>query len=324
MNIVIVSYLPNAHHNIRSSDAKGDLTHAIKNLSEFVIDDQQPLITKDDLRDRALHYGDGCFTSMYGDNQGLFLFNEHLQRLARDCKKLSLDVCTDTIKAWTLLSTAYLLAGYEDTYAMKIIVSRGVGGRGYDLPENAQTSIMISLFECDFALDALAPTGEYCFAVQQASMTLSSQPLLAGTKHLNRLEQVLAKRELAQYDCQDLVLCDASGFIIEATAANIFYLKDEVWFTPSVAASGVDGIMREAVLQYFSQQGIKCQICESPFSALANADAIFLCNAIKFVVPVSAVILNDKVYNKQMIQTLAIASNVYKWLSTKRRSKFES
>ena len=323
MNIAIVSYLANAPFNIYSSNAHGDLAALGKHLDAFSVPTKKSFLNQEFLKDRALNYGDGCFTSIYAHSQSIFLLDSHLARIDRDCEKLSIAVCTNTIKQWLLIAISRMLSNDVDAYAIKIVVSRGVGGRGYELPQNAETSVFISFSQCARVTLCKDRDDEYTFTIQQASMRLSSQPLLAGIKHLNRLEQILAKRELQQCRSQDLVLCDACGYMIEATSANIFYQKEGTWFTPFVSTSGVDGVMRNAVLDYFANHGIAFEINSSSYETLRHADAVFLCNAIKFLIPVSAVMFNDSVYNIATRNTQVLADEVFTWISKQHRYKVD-
>ncbi|MFT4654118.1 MAG: 4-amino-4-deoxychorismate lyase [Kangiellaceae bacterium] len=321
MNIVITSYLPESVHSIFTLNAEHDLQSALKNIVEFYVAPQQRLFSKQCIKDRALNYGDGCFTTMYGESDAIFLFNEHFQRLARDCQKLSINVCLDTVKQWLLIGLGSMITKCHRAYAVKIIISRGVGGRGYELPEDANTSVIMSIFPSQPVDSKIAQSDNYHFSVKQANMSLSTQPLLAGIKHLNRLEQVLAKRELQQYECDDLILCDQAGILIEATAANIFYKKDGVWFTPELLNCGVSGVMREAILTFFKNEGLAYKVVPALFCELINADSIFLCNAIKFLTPVSTLSVASNIYSFDVLQASALNGNVYEWISMQKSER---
>lgn len=112
-------------------------------------------------------------------------------------------------------------------------------------------------------------------------MKLGIQPLLAGIKHCSRLETVLLKTEVEQSDFDDLVVTDTDGCIIECAAANLFFLLDDKWHTPSLHRAGVNGVMRQHILS-------QVDVIEGDFSinSLAKASAILTCNALTGVVPV--------------------------------------
>jgi 4-amino-4-deoxychorismate lyase len=216
-----------------------------------------------------------------------------------------------------------MITKYHTAYAVKVVVSRGVGGRGYELPQHPSTSVVVSIFESNAIDSRKVQNDDYHYSVKRANMSLSSQPLLAGIKHLNRLEQVLAKRELMQYECDDLILCDQKGLIIEATAANIFYQKDGVWFTPEIINCGVRGVMRNAILTFFENEGLSYEIKQSPFTELLNADTIFLCNAIKFIIPVSIISVNHKTYRFDISHASTLAGSLYDWVSMQQSVRLE-
>jgi 4-amino-4-deoxychorismate lyase len=323
MNIFIVNYLSKSANSICSLNAIEDLQAGLNNIGNFYIKPEQGLFTKESAKDRGLNYGDGCFTTIYSESNSIFLCDEHFQRLARDCQKLNIEVCLDTAKHWLLLALKHVDTKDHKAYAIKVVVSRGIGGRGYELPQDPNTTVIISLHPSQSFDLVCIQRDDYHYRLRQAKMYLSSQPLLAGIKHLNRLEQVMAKRELQQYDCDDLLLCDQAGNLIESTAANIFYYKNGVWFTPELASSGVSGVMREAVLAFFQEQGSLYEVKVSLFTELLDADAIFLCNAIKFIIPVSALTVNSNVYHFDLSPANTLGLNLYNWIRMQKSLTFE-
>lgn len=238
------------------------------------------------IRDRAFNYGDGCFTTMYAYNRKVSLFARHLQRLSRDTAKLGIQIDIRAIKH-KVLETLSSCENIDDVaLVIKIHISRGVGGRGYELPEHATTSVVITINHTACYNPKQAPHPHH---IQLCSFPLASQPILAGIKHLNRLEQIMAKRELATLTgTHDLLFKDQQDRLIEATAANIFIKLDGKWLSPCLTESGVAGVMREAIIAYFEQLNIPYSICHITQSDLENAESVFLCNALKFIVPVTS------------------------------------
>lgn len=300
---------------------------------QFVVDNSVDIksnIASINPRDRAFTYGDGCFTTMYAYNRQVCNFTRHLNRLVRDTNRLGikLDILAVKHKVEQVLSCSDHLDGIA--LVVKIHVSRGVGGRGYEEPDDAQTSIVISLSSYSrFQPNDLSDDTPY--HVKMCSFPLASQAILAGIKHLNRLEQIMAKRELAQYgNIHDLILQDQHGHIIEATASNLFIKLDGIWLSPILSTAGVAGVMRETILAYFDTQNIAYDICHITQSDLARAESVFLCNALKFLIPVSAYTVDaadtknsSKNPNESVIQyntapVLALLKGVYEfaWAQT--------
>lgn len=240
------------------------------------------------VQDRAFNYGDGCFTTMYAHNRRAFNYSKHISRLVHDTSRLSIKLDAPLLvkKLDELLLTSQGLN--NQAIVVKIHISRGVGGRGYELPVNAETVVCISFHKTTiFNADSVNQASIY--RLKQCSFSLSSQTLLAGIKHLNRLEQIMAKRELANtQDAEDLVLADQNGNIVEAISANIFLKVNALWLTPSLEHSGVSGVMRSLVLEYFDNQGIAYEVANISTEHLLNASSVFLTNAVKFIIPVSS------------------------------------
>lgn len=319
MNIFIASYLSETEQVVASSNAKADLLRAKSDIHAFHANGDSGISVKD----RSMNYGDGCFTTIYAQENSVYLLPAHLQRLLRDCHKLGIEICTETIYQWLILGLNTMVTKSRNAFAIKILVSRGIGGRGYELPQSPNTQIVVTLFPvASLSLNDLN-NEEYRFVVRQANMRLSSQALLAGIKHLNRLEQILAKRELQNSMVEDLLLCDQTGKLIEATASNIFYRKDGIWYTPDMGNSGVNGVMRDAILSFMQKEGLQHHIKIALFNDLFDAEAIFLCNAIRFIIPVSAIATGHKQYQYDVSSPRELLVNLYDYLSVHHVEKLK-
>lgn len=226
-------------------------------------------------RDRSFNYGDGIFTTMQVRDGSIQLWPLHLQRLQRSAEQLGFGVI-DWLRVQQQVQAAITAA----EQVIKLLVSRGEGGRGYAPAEAGAPGIYISA----------SPMPDYRLAQQQgislaiATLQLAVQPLLAGLKHNNRLEQVLLKQELASTDADDLLVLDQQGFITEVSAANVFLHRDGNWHTPELQRAGVAGVMRQHILQQANIAQVNWGITE-----LASVDAIFICNALMGIVPVRSI-----------------------------------
>lgn len=265
--------------------------------------------------DRAVNYGDGCFTSIYCENGKVFILDQHLLRLEHDAHKLGIKFCTETLRHWLIKACESLLLDHKvPAIAIKILVSRGSGGRGYEPPIVPVPQIVISFYPTKKLNVYPHITNIYKYRVEIASMALSTQPLLAGIKHLNRLEQVFAKQELQTKKCDDLLLCDQNGNLIEATAANVFYLRNQTWITPEINNCGVSGVMRKCILEYFQIHKIPYEIRKTGIQDILDAESVFLCNAIKFVIPVASIETKGKTVNYNVSLGFQTLAAVYAWL----------
>ena len=128
---------------------------------------------------------------------------------------------------------------------------------------------------------------------------LARQPTLAGIKHLNRLEQVLARREWQDPSIQAGLLADTTGDIIEAVSHNLFLVRGESLVTPDLQYCGVAGVMREYLLSLLKYEGVSVQVTTVSRQDILAADAIFLCNSIQGVWPVCE--LDGKSYRQNRL-----------------------
>lgn len=253
---------------------------------------------------RAANYGDGCFTTIAVLNSRLHLADYHLKRLQSDCKRLGIDnrnitvFCSDVSLARRLRSSDFaqrpvsleqLMALVDtaidlDQAVLKILISRGNGGRGYSPTNCSFPEAIISVHAFPQHYAGWRSKG---IVLGVSNVQLAIQPLLAGLKHLNRLEQVFIKQALNKTDFDDVLVTTTEGELIEASAANVFWLdKDGKWCTPQVANAGVDGVYRRFVIGSLAKKNKMVQIAHFTIADLMQASAVLLCNAVMQIVPV--------------------------------------
>jgi 4-amino-4-deoxychorismate lyase len=164
-----------------------------------------------------------------------------------------------------------------------VIITRGEGGRGYS-PEGAiDPSYIITHHTIPLHYASWQSEG---IKITVSPIMLACQPLLAGIKHLNRLEQVLVKQSLVKTSYDDVVVCDYQQKIIETSVGNLFWYKDNVWYTPNLSGSGVEGVMRNQVMALMQENGLECQVVVQDVSVLYSAQELFICNSLMSLVPV--------------------------------------
>ena len=229
--------------------------------------------------DRGLHYGDGVFETIKVHLGRLVLLEQHLQRLNEGCKRLriqlaSLDVIIDEAKA--------LIQG-EVNAVIKIIVTRGQGGRGYRMPASADNTRIIICYPFPaYPAERLKEGVKICLCTNR----LSINPQLAGVKHLNRLEHILAANEWLDDSIAEGLMMDQYGNIIEGTMSNVFLVSNGRLITPDLTNCGVAGIMRQQLLDAAQDLGISHDIREVKKEELFAADEVFLTNSLIGIWPV--------------------------------------
>ena len=231
------------------------------------------------LSDRGLAYGDGLFETIRVVDGRADLLPLHRQRLLRDC--IRLDIALDMARLDTEIAAA-LAAG--DSGVLKVIVTRESQRRGY-MPGRAARGRRLLLFypQPIAAFAATAP-----LRLRLCRQRLSLQPALAGIKHLNRLEQVMARGEWSDPAVHEGLLLDSTGSLIEATAANLFLVSDGELLTAKLDRCGVAGVMRELVMMRLAPAA-KLRVREVRLSLddLYAADEAFLTSSMLGIAPIA-------------------------------------
>jgi len=231
------------------------------------------------LYDRGLAYGDGLFETIKVKNGQPRLLAKHLERLQLGCQRLSLKLDFALLENELSRFTAALGEGVA-----KLIVTRGDGKRGYKPSATSARRILLGSSLPNYPAEN-ATQGVRLFPCQTR---LAEQPLLAGLKHLNRLEQVLASAEWQSESYAEGLLCDYSGRVIEGVFSNLFMVKDGQLYTPDLSRCGVAGVMRSLLLDLAKQSYIPFAICDIEREQLQSADEVFICNSLYGIWPVIA------------------------------------
>jgi 4-amino-4-deoxychorismate lyase len=230
--------------------------------------------------DRGLAYGDGVFTTAKIVAGKIELFAAHIQRLKSSCARLAINYqnFADLEQQVTEVAQQFSLA------VLKIIITAGVGGRGYSRQGTSAPLCIISVFDYPRHYIRWQKQG---ITLGDATFQLGINPALSGIKHLNRLEQVLIRQELDQREEDDLLVTDINHQLIETSCANLFWLDDNGWHTPALSNAGIAGIMRNYLLKQIPQVTINT-INLSQFNAnIAKINALFMCNSVMGIVPIT-------------------------------------
>lgn len=226
--------------------------------------------------DRALAYGDGLFETMRAHRGTLPWWPAHWARMTRGAQRLRLPL-PDPIQVRD--EALALLDGGDGV--LKLLLSRGSGGRGYAPPVDATPIWVLSRYLLPPPVPAAGLALRWC------TTTLAIQPALAGFKHCNRLEQVLARGEwddplALDRDADDGLMRSGEGDVVCATSANVFAKVGGRWRTPAVDRCGVAGVCRDWVLA-----ALDADIGRLGVAEIESATAVFLCNAVRGILPVA-------------------------------------
>ncbi|TDE23546.1 aminodeoxychorismate lyase [Vibrio owensii] len=234
------------------------------------------------LGDRSFQYGDGCFTTIKTKKGELEHWQAHVERMEACLKTLHIP-----FPDWSQVFDWVMKAVLNDELAgIKIHISRGTGGRGYSPSGIEGPVVTISNFAFPSHYSSWQENG---VPLGVCRTRLGIQPLLAGHKHNNRIEQVLAKAEIEGAEFTDAVTLNVQNHVIETTMANLFWVKDKKVYTPDLSLSGVAGVMRRKVLEFLQTNGYPVQVATFELSDLLNADEVLMCNSLLGVAPVSGI-----------------------------------
>jgi 4-amino-4-deoxychorismate lyase len=245
--------------------------------------------------DRGLAYGDGLFETMRVHRGSMPWWDDHWARLRLGSDRLGLPLPDE---ARIRDEAAALFADGGDG-VLKLLVTRGAGERGYaPLPDPLPTCVVSR-----HAVPAMPAQG---FRLHVCEIRLAAQPALAGIKHCNRLEQVLARAEAGRAGFDEGLLLDVGGNVVGATAANLFAFIDGRWVTPAIVDCGIAGVCRARLLPELDARERALLRPE-----LEAADAVFLCNAVRGILPVARLDAREWAPHPALASARAILSRLH-------------
>ncbi|MGB1140215.1 MAG: aminodeoxychorismate lyase [Halioglobus sp.] len=236
------------------------------------------------LPDRGLDFGDGLFETLLID-RGQALFSDlHFARLARGLAVLGFPDCLDDARAQLARAETHAAGQGWPWAALRLTVTRGSAPRGYAPPDNCQPRIVVTLSPLERDCSTLLSPAR----LVACSTHVSIQAQLAGLKHLNRLEQVLAATEVRQQGADEGLMCNANGQVIAVTAGNLFIVSGGQLLTPPLQHSGIAGTRRQKILDDWAP-AIGLAVNEQPLrpADIEQAQEVFYSNSLVGLRPVA-------------------------------------
>ncbi len=221
--------------------------------------------------DRGLMYGDGVFRTIRIADGRPRWWPDHLAKLAEDCARLGLD-CPDVARLDEDLARIEPL---PIRGVLRLTVTRGDGPRGYRPPSPQRCTRILA---CWAAGDPPYP-GEG-LNIRVCDLRLARQPALAGIKHLNRLENVLARAEWNDPSIAEGILLDQSGRVVSGVMSNLFTWRDGRLQTPSLRLCGVAGVARARLMRLAAEEGMIVEETDFDLATLLTADEVMLTNSL--------------------------------------------
>ena len=237
------------------------------------------------LPDRGLDFGDGLFETLLLENGRALFKQAHLERLRVGLGALALPDCSSRAEQYLDLVCADIVSRDWPWAAARITVTRGAGERGYAAPAQVTPRIIITV----------SPLQHDCRQMPQpatlvlADLRLSSEPFLAGVKHLNRLEQVIAATQARQAQADESVLLDHSGQVVSVAAGNLFLVVGGEVLTPPLAACPIHGTRRRLVIEQLAPAlGLDIREARLEREVFSSCDEVFFTNSLHGLRPVKA------------------------------------
>jgi 4-amino-4-deoxychorismate lyase len=239
--------------------------------------------------DRGLLYGDGVFETIAVEAGRPRFWQRHLARLSAGCGRLGIP----PPEGKRLLKESLVVISGLNRGVLRIIVTRGCAGRGYRPVSDAIPTRIIQLHSWPDYPETCCGSG---VRVRLCRQRLGHNPALAGIKHLNRLEQVLARGEWDDPGILEGLLLDEDELLVEGTMSNLFLIRDRVLMTPALDRCGVAGILRTVVMELAARAPMPLQVRALGLDDLRKAEEVFLTNSLIGIWPVTAV--EDRTYDR--------------------------
>ena len=223
--------------------------------------------------DHGLMYGDGIYETMRFFNGKAFFLEEHLKRLFASAEGINLKIPYSKEKLKELINKTCLKSKIKDAF-MRIIVTRGEGEQG--LVTKSKPSVIIMASRREFN-----PLKKVKVTISEVVKT-DKNSIYSGIKSLNYMNNILARINGNKLGFDDAILLNSEGFITEATTSNIFLIKNNKIYTPSLDCGLLNGITRKVILK--NNKVIEKKITKKE---LFDADEIFLSGTADFISCVS-------------------------------------
>lgn len=223
--------------------------------------------------DRGLHYGDGLFETIVCMKGRARLLSLHMDRLSSSCERLRIALGDVTPLRREIEATA---AAAGDAL-IKVIVTRGEAvARGYGWSGTEVATRLVYRYPLPPENFAAGSEG---IRAAVAKLRYGENPQLAGMKHLNRLEQVIARSEVPVENAAELLVFSSSGNLVSGTMSNVFLVSQGRLLTPKLDRCGVAGVMRRVILREAAATGLAVEESVLGETDLARADELFITNA---------------------------------------------
>ena len=227
------------------------------------------------IKDRAFNYGDGLFETIHIKNNKPLFINDHIKRLNIGCKKLKIQ----TVPSKLIKDSIKKSISNTNECIIKIVYSRGLSDHGYQYDSNIVPQLYI------FKKSIKKNKKKLFINLGYSNYCIQQNTYLSKIKHLNRIEQILGLTMTTNTIFDDYILLSNQKKIIECISSNIFFYTCKnnslKFLTPSLVSCGVEGIMKQQVINFLKRKKIKIIEKDIIKKDIINFDGCFICNVIK-------------------------------------------
>ena len=227
--------------------------------------------------DRGFLYGDGIFETILVVDKIPVNLSLHIKRIKAGCSSLKIKYLD-----YTVLTKLIVKALKDETSCvLSITITRGTAKkRGYNINiGRIKPNIIISTSKIPKYPNKYINEG---VCTKFSKNILENNNRFSKIKHLNRLEQVIASEELTKKN-PEIILCDKNNFIIEGVSSNIFFVKNNIFYTPLLKNCGVEGIMRSMIISNLRKDKYLVKFKKIKKSNIDKFDGAFFCNSIRLI-----------------------------------------
>ena len=225
---------------------------------------------------RGLRYGDGVFETMKFKGSHLIAADEHFARLWKGMQLLQFEIP----KLFTpdkLEQEIFMLIKKNKLAAarVRLTIIRSDGGL-YDA-KNHTPNYIIETTALAEGIGMLNNNGLQLCIYEDAKKSIDS---FSNIKHNNYLPFLTGALFAKKQQCNDALILNSNGNICDSTIANVFYIKNEIIYTPALSEGCVAGVMRKWLIEKIREEGFTVYEAVITKDHLMNADEVFLSNSI--------------------------------------------
>ena len=235
--------------------------------------------------DRGFNYGDGLFETILVKDLSPLYLKEHLQRLHKGCVKLKIQKPS----LLTIKNNIKKCIGKSNNCIIKIILTRGIVRPGYEFINSIKPNLYFIKIKNNVKDSDITSSVNLGIAKYE----IKENTYLSRIKHINRIDQALIASELNKVKNINDLLVINKGLIIETLASNIFFVKkiknNLTFYTPKLDNYGIDGVMRNVIINYLKKKKYKIYVVEIPLTKIKFYNYCFKVNTIKGLVFIDSI-----------------------------------